>query len=388
MALNILISGGGIAGPCLAFWLTRAGHTVTIVEQAARLRTGGQAVDFRGPSIQVLQKMGVLDRVRANATRMGPVIMVDESGNEIARLPTEVFSGELEIFWGDLARILHDAIRDDVTVRFGVRVTALSESGGVQVDFSDGSAGAYDLVVGADGLHSGVRALAFGSEERYVTQLGQNFGFFDAENYLRLDHCGMACQTPGRDVLVQATDPNSPARAAFYLSDPDLVIDHRDTAAGKRIFAERFAGMGWEVPQLLTALAAADEVYFDSIAQVHLDAYARGRVCLVGDAAWCASPRSGMGTSLAVVGAYVLAHELAANPQPAVAFDNYQRLLQPYVARCQKLAVDHLEITNPATAWGRWLRKTGIRMLRLPLVTKLVVRQSLAVGRSFTLPDY
>jgi len=390
VSLSVLINGGGIAGPCLAFWLTRQGHAVTITEQARLLRTGGQAVDFRGPALVVLEEMGLLSQVRANATKMGPLVLVDRRGKQIGRLPAEVISGELEIFWGDLAGILHEAVREDVDCRFGVRVTALADDAGrIEATFSDTSTGTYDLVFGADGLHSGVRSLIFGPDAQHVTQLGQHFGFFLMDNYLRLDHCGMALRLPGRTVALHATDPNKPARPSFFLADPQLVFDYRDTEANKRLFAERFAGMGWEIPTLLNGLAKAPDVYFDSIAQVHLSRYSRGRVCLVGDAAWCASPRSGMGTSLAVVGAYVLAHELrAACGDHAAAFAKYQQLLVPYVARCQKLAIDSLKLENSSSAWIGRLQNVGVRLLGIPGVSKLVARQSLAVGRSFTLPSY
>jgi 2-polyprenyl-6-methoxyphenol hydroxylase-like FAD-dependent oxidoreductase len=390
MPFEILINGGGIAGPCLAFWLSRQGHAVTIAEQARQLRTGGQAVDFRGTSLVVLEKMGLLAQVRASATQMGSLILVDERGKEVGRLPAEVISGELEIFWGDLARILYEAVREDVNYRFGVHVTAVEDDQErVDVTFSDASTGSYDLVIGADGLHSGVRGLVFGPEEQCVTQLGQCFGFFDIENRLRLDHCGMACAVSGRTAVLQATDPDKPARASFYLTDPQLDFDYQDAEHNKQLFAERFAGMGWQVPTLLEGLAEATEVYFDSIAQVHLDSYSRGRVCLIGDAAWCASPRSGMGTSLAVVGAYVLAHELrTAGGDYAGAFVEYQRLLAPFVARCQKLAVDALKTDNFSSGWRARLRNVGLPLLRIPAVSKLVARQSLAVGRSFTLPSY
>src|ERR1700744_730963 len=170
MPFTILINGGGIAGPCLAYWLTRHGHAVTISEQAHQLRTGGQAVDFRGASLQVLEKMGLLPRVRAGATRMGPLVLVDEGGREIGRLPAEGISGEVEIHWGDLVRIFYDAVREDVNYLFGVRVTHLDDDGErVNVTFSDASTGSYDVVIGADGLHSGVRGLVFGPEEQYVT---------------------------------------------------------------------------------------------------------------------------------------------------------------------------------------------------------------------------
>jgi 2-polyprenyl-6-methoxyphenol hydroxylase-like FAD-dependent oxidoreductase len=147
--------------------------------------------------------------------------------------------------------------------------------------------------------------------------------------------------------------------------------------------------MGWEVPNMLEGLTEASEVYFDSIAQVHLDSYARGRVCLIGDAAWCSSPRSGMGTSLAVVGAYVLAHELrSAETDYTTAFTRYQQLLSPYVARCQKLAVDNLKMDNFSSGWIGRVRNIGLQFLRIPAVRNIVIRQSLAVGRSFTLPTY
>jgi 2-polyprenyl-6-methoxyphenol hydroxylase-like FAD-dependent oxidoreductase len=390
MPFDILISGGGIAGPSLAFWLTRHGHRVTIVEQADTLRTGGQAVDFRGPAITVLDKMGLLAEVRAGATSMGPLVLVDGRGKEVGRLPAEVVSGEVEIHWGDLVRILYDAVRDDVNYRFGVRITAIDDTGQrADVRFSDGSAAGYDLVVGADGLHSGTRRLVFGPEERYVTQLGQCFGFFDIDNRLKLDHCGMAYIDAGRTVALQAIEPDGPARASLFLTDPQLAFDYRDAEGNKALFAQRYSGMGWDVPHILDGLAQASEVYFDSIAQVHLDAYSRGRVCLTGDAAWCASPRSGMGTTLAIVGAYLLAHEMrTAGEDYAAAFDRYQRLMAPYVARCQKSALDALRTERFSSGRLVAVRNAALRLLRIPAVSRLVARQSLAVARSFALPAY
>ena len=390
MPLNILISGGGIAGPALAFWLHRHGHTVTIVEQASAMRGGGQAVDFRGPSMAVLEKMGVLGRVRADATNMGAASVVDERGNTVARIPVEVFSGELEIVWGDLARILHDAVRGNVECRFGTRITGLDNGEErVRVAFSDGTAGTYDLVIGADGLHSGLRALVFGPEERFVAHLGQYFCYFDMENRLKIDHGGAFLETPGRTVGLQATDPDQPARAMLYMTAPDLVFDHRDTSGNRRLFAEKFAGLGWETPNILRALATAEPVYFDSIAQVRLSDYSRNRTALIGDAAWCASPRSGMGTSLAIVAAYVLAHELrAAHEDHQIAFARYQQLLEPYVARCQELAIASLKADSPTGVLGRAARRLARHALRIPPVSRFVAKKSLAVGRSFVLPTY
>lgn len=390
MPLSVLISGGGIAGPALAFWLHRHGHATTIVEQAPALRAGGQAVDFRGPSIAVLAKMGFLDHVRAQATDMGPATIVDERGNPIAEEPAEVSSGELEIVWGDLARILHDAVKDQTEYRFGTRIAGLDDRGEkVAVAFDDGSTQTYDLVIGADGLHSGLRALVFGPEEQFVTQLGQCFCYFDIENRLRIDHRGIFLESPGRMAGLQGVDPDQPARAMLYMAAHGLAFDYRDTEGNRRLFAERYAGLGWEVPNILRALATADPVYFDTIAQVHLADYSRGRVALIGDAAWCASPRSGMGTSLAIVGAYVLAHELrAARGDHQAAFTRYQQLLMPYAARCQKLAIDSLKADAPTGPFGRVVRRLSLHALRLPFVSKIVAKRALAVGRSFRLPEY
>src|SRR5947209_17028474 len=192
--------------------------------------------------------MVLIDAARAHATSMGSLLLVDGRGREIGRLPAEVLSGEVEIHWGTFTRILYEAVRDDVNYRFGVRITALGDDGErVEVTFSDGSSSSYHLVIGADGLHSAARRLVFGSEEQYVTPLGQCFGFFDVENRLLLDHCGMAHMDPGRTVAIQGIDPDKPARASLMLTDPDVEFDYRDTEGNKRLFAQRFAGMGWEV---------------------------------------------------------------------------------------------------------------------------------------------
>lgn len=390
MSLDILISGGGIAGPALAYWLVQEGHTVTIVERAATLRGGGQAVDFRGPSIEVLDKMGVLDAVRAEATRMESMVLVDAKGKEIARLPPEVISGELEILWGDLARILHHAVRDDVAFLFGDWITGVRDDGTrVAVSFARSAPENFDLVIGADGVHSGLRALTFGPETEFVTELGQYFTFFAMDNHLGLDHQTVAFREGTRSVGIQATAPDAPARGSLAISDSDLEFDYRNTEGNKRLFLERFTNFGWETPAVLRALSTTDEPYFDSLCQVHLDGYSRGRVCLLGDAAWCASPRSGMGTSLAVVGAYLLAHELrSAQGDFEFAFARFHALMAPYVARCQQLALDTLKIDGATSPWATRLRKLGLWSLRLPGVRQLVARQALKVGRSFALPAY
>ena len=224
---------------------------MTIIEQARQLRTGGQAVDFRGPSLVVLEKMGLLAGCKRVLRAWGRSCSSTAGAKKSVGYPPKSSAASWRFTGATFARILYEAVRDDVNYRFGVRVTALDDDGQrVDVTFSDASTGSYDLVIGADGLHSGTRRLVFGPEDQYVTQLGQCFGFFDIENSLRLDHCGMACIDAGRTAALQGIDPDKPARASFFLTDPHLAFDYRDTEGNKRLFAERYAGMGWEVPQL------------------------------------------------------------------------------------------------------------------------------------------
>jgi 2-polyprenyl-6-methoxyphenol hydroxylase-like FAD-dependent oxidoreductase len=393
--MRIAISGAGVAGAALAHWLHRTGHIPTLIEQAPRFRTAGYMIDFWGVGYRVAQRMGVETQILEAGYEVQCVRSVGPNGEIKADLGVDGFRRMIgddftSLPRGDLAATIYATIENEVEIVLGDSIAALDEHGdSVHVAFEHAQPRDFDLVIGADGLHSGTRRLVFGPEEQYVTQLGQCFGFFDIENRLRLDHCGMACIDAGRTAALQGIYPDKPARASLFLTDRHLDFDYRDTDGNKRLFAERYAGMGWEVPNMLEGLGEAAEVYFDSIAQVHLPSYSRGRVCLTGDAAWCASPRSGMGTTLAMVGAYVLAHELrTAGDDYAAAFAQYQRLLAPYVARCQKLAIDALRTERFSSGRLAKLRNVVIRLVRIPGVSKLVARQSLAVARSLRLPNY
>ncbi len=199
----------------------------------------------------------------------------------------------------------------------------------------------------------------------------------------------LAARGVGDGERVARVVPDAPARGSLAFSDDDLKFDYRDIDGNKRLFRERFTGFGWETAAVLDALSGTDEPYFDSLCQVHLNEYSRGRVCLIGDAAWCASPRSGMGTSLAIVGAYVLAHELrSAQGDFQTAFARFHALMAPYVARCQQLALSTLKMDGATSPWAKQLRKLGLWSLRLPGVRQLVALQALKVGRSFVLPTY
>ncbi|MFD5551088.1 FAD-dependent monooxygenase [Streptomyces goshikiensis] len=342
---TVLISGGSVAGPALAYWLHRHGFTPTIVERAPQLRDGGYAVDFRGEALDVLDRMGLLEEIRALDTEMGDAALVDADGRQYATLPAAVFAGDLEVLKGDLTRMLYEATREDVEYVFGDSITHLQQDAdGVLVTFEHAAPRRFDLVVGADGLHSKTRALAFGPEEEFVRHLGIYTAIFNLGNYLGLENTGRLYTAPGKAANIFTARANTEARAAFHFAAEHLENDRRDTAAQKRIVAERFAGEGWEVPRLLEEMDAAQEFFFDSNAQVEMDSWSAGRVVLLGDAGYCAGPTSGRGTSQALIGAYLLAGELAARGgDHKAAFAAYEEQMRPYVAEHQVLGREGAE---------------------------------------------
>ncbi|MFE2852246.1 FAD-dependent monooxygenase [Streptomyces lavendulae] len=345
MNKSVLISGGSVAGPALAYWLHRHGFTPTVVERAPQLRDGGYAVDFRGEALDVLDRMGLLDAVRTLDTEMGDAAMVDAEGRRYATLPAAVFAGDLEVLKGDLTRLLYEATREDVEYVFGDSIASLRQDAhGVSVTFERGAPRRFDLVVGADGLHSKTRALTFGPEERFLRHLGIYTAIFNLDNYLGLENTGRLYAVPGKAANIFTARANTEARAAFHFAAEGLEYDRRDPASHKRIIAERFAGEGWEVPRLLEEMDAAQEFFFDANAQVEMDTWAAGRVVLLGDAAACAAPTSGRGTSQALIGAYVLAGELAVSGGDHVAaFAAYEERMRGYVAEHQALGREGAE---------------------------------------------
>ncbi|MEU5263454.1 FAD-dependent monooxygenase [Amycolatopsis sp. NPDC021455] len=387
---RVLISGASVAGPALAFWLRRHGFTPTVVERAPEPRDGGYAVDFRGASLRVLDRMGLLGQVEAAATRMGEVTYVDSAGRPLVVTPPTYQSGELEILRGDLSRILYEATEDGVEYVFGDSITGVTEHGeGVTVTFDRGEPREFDLVVGADGLHSNVRSLVFGDESRFRRDLGYYVSIFTVPNHLGLDHAGRFYNEPNRTVGVYSARDNTEAKALFWFGSAPLAHDHRDVEQQRRIVEETFRDVGWETPVLLKAMREAPDFYFDSASQIKLDSYARGRVALVGDAAYCAAPLSGMGTSLAIVGAYVLAGELAAAGGDHVpAFRAYQDEMRGFVDACQKLAEGNGKWFVPPTR--TWLRFRNLNYRLLPYLPwrKVIEELPLKAGNAITLKRY
>ncbi|MGW8887949.1 FAD-dependent monooxygenase [Streptomyces sp. NPDC055749] len=384
---RILISGASIAGLTLAHWLARHGFRPTVVERAPDLRTGGNGVDVRDQAVEVVERMGLMPRVRAAATDVHGMKFVDTDDRAVARIDIRA-AGAVEIMRGDLVALLHQAAGADVEYLFGDSVRSLEQDDhGVTVSFDHAGSRRFDLVIGADGLHSTVRRLAFGPEERYLRHKDHYFAFADTDAALGENHWVTMYNRPGRMAGIYRSGNHAQAKAYFMFRSAPLAYDHRDVEEHKRLVSEAFAGeSGWRIPDLLTASLAEEDFYFDALSQVHMDSWSTGRVALVGDAAWCASPASGAGAELALVGAYRLAGELAAAPgDHRLAFARYDATHRSLVRTKQRIG-PNVRLMVPKSAAGRRIRDA---FARLPLLRILATLDRLnRAKRTAPLPDY
>lgn len=375
-ARTVLVSGASVAGPVLAYWLRRFGFRPTVVERTVQLRDGGggHAVDLFGPVLDVIDWMGVREPVEQARTTTETMVLI-RPGRPTVEVPLELLSEgvserHIEIMRGDLARILFEATRNDVEYVFGDSVTALNEEGsGVAATFEHGQPRTFDLVVGADGLHSTTRRLAFGPEADYARFLGGYLAVFTMPNHLHLDRRMIGLSVPGRMAALYPVGDGTRARAGFFWRAPHLYdYDRHDLDAQRRLLRQLYGDLGWEVPRLLAELDRAEDLYLDSISQIVMPSWTRGRVALVGDAGYCPGPAVGGGTSLAIIGAYLLASALVtAGGDHVAGLAAYQRAVEPVVRHSRSIGPATMDLVVPQSQRQIWLLAQAMRVLpRLP----------------------
>lgn len=381
--MRVLISGAGIAGPALAHWLLRFGVHSTVVERSTSLRVGGHAVDIRGVAVDVIERMGLLEPVRAARTQIKVLSIVAQPGKPPLELPiarAQPGHRDLEIVRDDLARILYENSRQDVEYIFGDSIAQLERSSAdVRVTFASGRSERFDVVVGADGQHSATRKLAFGPESQYTRRFEVYVSIFGMPNLLGLHDRAVVYNEPGRAVGTYSAVGNERAKAMFLVRSARAYDELREEPAQKQFLVEQFRGVGWETPRLLEALATCSDFYFDEVAQIHMPSWSSGRVVLLGDAAHGPSPLSGQGTTLALVGAYVLADALTSEPHPSAAFAAYERAMRPFVLPNQAFASQGMRFLLPDSKLTIGLRNALVRVM--PLLWRLGVRSDKPLQR-------
>ncbi|MFK4835388.1 FAD-dependent monooxygenase [Microbacterium sp. ZW T2_14] len=398
---HVLISGGGIAGLALALQLVRSGIRTTVVERADAPRPGGQAVDLRGASREVAERMGIMPGIDMLRVHEEGMSYVDGEGKVFGRMSMADFDGEgavaeIEIARGDLAQVLLDALReaDDATpglldLRYGDRLTVLSQDAtGVDVELEHAGPARFDVVVGADGVHSATRRLAFGPEEQFATYLGGYAAFFTMPTPADLEEGWFALRfVPGATFGIRPDRDPSTSKAILTLRmDRDTAL-RGDRAAQEALIDERLAGAGWHAPTVLAALGEASDLYFDELVRIDVPDVANGRVVLLGDAASCGSPMTGQGTATALIGAYLLAARLAETPaDPTTALGRYSADIAPFAAAGKEIPGGGIKRMVPATRFEAAMSRalTGLMFSR---VMRPLVRRMFAGGTSLSLPE-
>ncbi|MFJ8253350.1 FAD-dependent monooxygenase [Streptomyces sp. NPDC094466] len=370
---TVLISGASIAGPALAYWLNRHGFAVTVVEKAGTVRDGGYPVDVRGTALDVVRRMGLLPRLREAHIDLRRLTFLDEDGSEVASVDPHAVTGgvagrDLEVRRGALAGALHDAVRDDVEFLFDDSIDTLDQHRhGVDVTFRGGGGRTFDLVLGADGLHSHTRGLLFGPEVRFHRYLGYCFAGFTLRNTFGLVRETTMWNAPGRAAVLYAVGDGDDVHGFLNFARPEPPFGaFRDPEAQRDLVTEVFDGAGWEVPGMLAALRDADDLFFDVVSQIRMPRWSDGRVALVGDAAYAPSFLTGQGSSLALVGAYMLAGSLAAARDHAAGFAAYERDTRAFVTLNQDQVGTGDAALFPTTARALEQRNTMLRSLGSP----------------------
>jgi 2-polyprenyl-6-methoxyphenol hydroxylase-like FAD-dependent oxidoreductase len=379
----------------VAYWLERFGFAPTLLERAPTLRSGGYVIDFWGLGYDIAEKMGLLPRLRSAGYSVKELRIVDARGDRISGFGTKVFdeltAGRfVTIRRSDLSRLIFAAIGENCEVMFGDGIKAIDqEKDGARVTFERGQTRCFDLVIGADGLHSAVRRLAFGPQEKYETRLGYAVAAFEVPGYRPRDEGAYVIhEQPGRQVGRFALDADRTLFLFVFANDINRQSYPRTVDAQKALLRDTFATGGWELPQILAELNGCAEFYFDRVSQIRMDAWSRGRVCLIGDAAFCVSLLAGQGAALAMTAAYVLAGEMAvADGAYESAFRRYEQLLRPYIVGKQRAAARFASSFAPKTRMGLAIRHAVMNAFRIRTVAKFAIGSDL-VADQFKLPHY
>lgn len=394
--MRVLISGAGIAGPTLAYWLAHYGLEPTLIETAPRLRTGGYVIDFWGTGFDIADRMGALPEIRRKGYMMREVRVVNRNGKRLAGFPAEAFARltqgrYVSLPRGELAAAIFGKIEGKVETIFGDSVNRIEQTERVvRVTFERGGQRDFDLVVGADGLHSRVRELAFGPESRFEKYLGYKVAAFAVEGYRPRDELVYVMYTQLGQQVARFAMRDDLTMFLFIFRDDDIA-GAEDLQAQKALLRKRFGTSGWECSQILEALDATDDLYFDRVSQIRMNpqqgSWTRGRVTLIGDAAFCVSLLAGQGSALAMVAAYILAGELhRANGDFATAFSRYQDLFAPFVLSKQKAALRFAGAFAPKTNFGLFLRNRIFNLMAIRWIADLAAGRDLS--DNIALPDY
>jgi 2-polyprenyl-6-methoxyphenol hydroxylase-like FAD-dependent oxidoreductase len=374
MPPKVLISGASIAGPALAFWLQRYGFAVTVVEKAPSIRKGGYRIDIRGRAVEVTARMGLLEDIRCHHTALKGSSLVDGNGHRYVEFDDPDLFGmrrpdDVEIMRGQLTEILYQSTKDKVNYIFDNSVISVDDADdGVEVTFRNGAWDSYDYVIGADGLHSAVRRLIFGPDRAFIRDLGFNLCIYSVPNDDRLDHWELLYPLVQKGINVFSTHGATNATAFFLYRAPAPGPLHFDTEGQKKLLLDSFKKEGPAVRNLLSHIDSAPDLYFDVVSQVRMPMLYNGRVALLGDAGYCPSPASGQGTGLALIGAYILAGEMAMRVgDHRGAFSSYQSIMQPFIDQNQRLAETALKGMIPRSKLQLHFQKFILRlMMRIP----------------------
>jgi 2-polyprenyl-6-methoxyphenol hydroxylase-like FAD-dependent oxidoreductase len=390
--MNVLISGAGIAGPTLAFWLRKYGFASTLVESAPALRTSGYVIDFWGLGYNIAEKMGLLPDIVRIGYHVQGLRIVDDRGRRLSGFAAQVFreltNGRyITLGRSDLSKLIYDRISGSCEIIFGDSIASLHEvHDEVNVEFEHGAERRFDLVIGADGLHSRVRKLVFGPQDRYEKDLGYRVAAFETAGYRPRNELVYTIHSaPGRQVG-RFTLHNDQTLFLFIFRGGGEPEAH-GVAAQKAILRKTFAGDGWELARILAALDTCTDLYFDRVSQIRMDAWSQGRVALVGDAGFCVSLLAGQGSALAMTAAYVLAGELAiSQDRPLKAFRRYEERLRPFIQAKQQAAERFAAAFVPRTRPGVFFRNQVIKAFRVPAIARIAIGQD--VRDQLELPRY